>query len=278
MATEEDTLLRTSKSAESRVDRQQRTFKRLLTKLLRSRWLLGGLGLVIAASVWQAVGDTTNPILFTTPTRVVGAWPQVFRDGLWSAYWLTMRVFIVVFVVSSVTGVAIGIITGLSSVMRRLTDPLVAALYGVPVVALIPVLVLWFGVGGGALVALVAYSVVFPVLINTQLGIDRIDAGILELGTSFGAKRWETIRTIMLPATVPYIVAGLRIAAPRGLVAIISGELLISETGLGGLAYAYGNAFETAKYFVPITLLVVTSLAIAGILNVVDRRLSRWRV
>jgi ABC-type nitrate/sulfonate/bicarbonate transport system permease component len=243
------------------------------------RWPLGILGLLVIAVAWQVVGSHTNPILFATPTSVIKAFPNVASDGdLWGAYADTMEIFLATFVASTVVGVIVGILTGINEWVRYLLEPTLTALYSVPGVALIPLFVLWFGVGPLPAVALVAETVLFPVIINTQFGVTSISQQFMELAESFGANRREVLRAIVVPAIIPYVVAGIRIATPRGFVAIIAAELLITESGLGGLVYKYGNSFQTAQYFVPVILLVVTSLVFTEGVKRLEAKVAPWQV
>jgi NitT/TauT family transport system permease protein len=246
--------------------------------LLR-RLPLGILGVLAALGLWQLVGSRTNPVLLATPTSVARAFPTVINQyDLWGAYWVTMSVFFAMLAVGTVAGVIIGLLTASNRSARYVSDPVVAGIYAIPVVALIPVLVLWFGVGTTPIAAIVILAVIFPVIINTQLGVDSISEHFHELGQSLGANRREMLRGIVAPAIIPFVLTGLRIATPRGLVAIIAGELLISETGLGGLAYKFGTLYQTARYFVPIVLLVATSLVLSEVLRIVERKLTPWQV
>jgi NitT/TauT family transport system permease protein len=239
---------------------------------------LGLVGLLAIGVAWQIVGSHTNPILFATPTKVVEAFPKVIQDDdLWGAYGETMKIFGATFVAAIVVGIVVGILTGINDWVRYLAEPALTALYSVPGVALIPLFVLWFGVGPLPAIALVAETVIFPVIINTQLGVISISKNFIELADSFGANRRELLRAVVIPAIIPHVVAGIRIATPRGFVAIIAAELLITEAGLGGLVYKFGNAYETAMYFVPVILLVITSLIVTEGVKRLEAKVAPWQ-
>jgi ABC-type nitrate/sulfonate/bicarbonate transport system permease component len=200
------------------------------------------------------------------------------RDGdLLGAYRTTMQLFTVALFGSFVLAVIVGLATGLNRTLRYLTDPVFLTLYSIPVIVFIPLLVFWFGLGDAPDVVIVFLSAFFPVVINTQLGVDQVNAEYKELARSFGARPFEALTKITLPAAIPHMLAGIRIAIPRAFVSIIAAEILVTLHGLGGLAFKYGNNLQTEKYFVPVILLVATSYLFAQMANQLETWLTPWR-
>ncbi|MDE3100596.1 MAG: ABC transporter permease [Chloroflexota bacterium] len=234
-------------------------------------------GLVLFLVTWQVVGMRTNPVFFSTPTGVAASAGPVFEKGhLLSLYLNTMKIYLVGLALATFLGVSLGILTGLNRRARYLLDPLAVAAYSTPSLVLIPVFILWFGTGDPAKIALMLFTGIFPNLVNTQLGVDQMGPQMSELGRSFGANRRELLTQIVLPAIVPYSMAGVRLAVPRAFVAILAAEMLITAGGVGGLIVQYGDQFQTSFYFVPVILIVLTSYVLTELVKLLERRLSPW--
>lgn len=238
----------------------------------------GLLGLLAFLVAWQWVGASSNPIFFSTPTQVGQAAPTVFtRGNLFGLYVNTMRVFAIGLVAAMTIGISVGVITGLNPRIRYLIDPLSIAAYSTPSLVLVPIFILWFGISDQAKIALILFSGIFPPLVNTQLGIDQMGPQMSELGRSFGANRREMLLKIVLPAIVPFAMAGVRLAVPRAFVSIIAAEMLITSGGIGGLILIYGNQFQTSFYFVPVILVVITSYLMTELVKQLESALTPWR-
>ena len=249
-----------------------------MSRILGSRFVLGLASVLLFLGAWQVLGTRANPLFFSTPVAVAQGVPILFgRDHLLNLYVNTMAVFMLSLLGTIVIGLVFGVATGLSRPARYFTDPLVIVLYSTPALVLIPLFVLWFGIGNEPKIALVFLSAFFPMLINTQLGVDDIGAHMNELGRSFGATQWEMITKIVLPSILPYVLAGIRIAVPRAFVAVIAAEMLITAQGLGGLALKYGNQYQTDLYWGPVLLLVITSYVLTEMSKALERVLTPWR-
>lgn len=250
---------------------------RRIGNALRSPGGLGTAALLVVLVGWQLIGSTVDPLLFASPLRTARAVPRVVQDGLIGDYVSTMVLFVLSLVGSFLLGVVAGLLTGLAKYARYALQPIVVILYSTPGIALIPLFIIWLGIGVLPNVALVFLSAFFPAMINVQSGVSQVSGGLLEMGRSFGARQHELVTRIVLPAIVPNIMAGLRIATPRSFVALIAAQMLITSQGLGGMVLTYGNALQTDRYLVPVVMIVVTSLLLAGVISVVEKRLSRWR-
>jgi NitT/TauT family transport system permease protein len=246
---------------------------------LRSRLFLGCAGVLVFLLVWQWVGSHTNPLFFSTPTKIAQAVPGVFReDDLLSLYLGSMGVFAISLFISVVAGIGFGLLVGLSKPVRHFTEPLSIAAYSAPTLVLIPSFILWFGIGDLSKGALIFFAAFFPAMINTQLGVDQMGPLMGELGTAFGANRREALVKIVLPSIIPFSLAGIRLAVPRAFIALIAAEMLITTQGVGGLVLHFGNLFETTKYFVPVLLIIATSYLLTEAVKLLEQRLTRWKV
>ena len=164
--------------------------------------------------------------------------------------------------------------------MPRLGETLeiyVNALNSTPRVAFIPFIILWFGLGTNAKIVVVWFQAVMPILINTYAGVQNTDPDLLEAARSFGARRGQLFRFIMLPAALPYIVTGLRLGGANAMVGTVIAELYTALSGLGYLIAQFGGTFQTAKYFGPVLVLAAMGMLISQILKILERRLARWK-
>jgi NitT/TauT family transport system permease protein len=166
---------------------------------------------------------------------------------------------------------------GTNRTAELILDPYINALYAMPLVALIPILMLWVGIGYTAKVVIVVLFSVFPVIINTVTGVKNVDSHYLDIGKAFMATRFMVYRKIIAPYALPYVASGLRIALGRGIIAMIVAEFLTAITGLGGLIINYTNAFETAKAFAPVLVVALLANVLTIGVQKVEQRLGRWR-
>jgi ABC-type nitrate/sulfonate/bicarbonate transport system permease component len=150
------------------------------------------------------------------------------------------------------------------------------ALYATPLVAVVPLLVLWFGIYLKAKIIVVFLFAIFPVLINTYQGVRECDKNMLEVAQSFRSNEWNTWRDVLLPFAVPYIFAGTRLAIGRGLIGMIIAEFYTTISGLGFMVTKYANVFAMDKTFVPVIVLMVLGVSLTSLLKWAGRRIAPW--
>jgi ABC-type nitrate/sulfonate/bicarbonate transport system permease component len=241
-------------------------------------WLLRGLSLVIVLGVWEWYGRRTNPILFTYPTAIAQAAVEVAGSGqLGRALLQSLTAFSMGLGSAMAVGIGLGFVVGRSRVAEALLEIPINALYATPTVALVPVMVLWFGFGLPAKVWVVFLFAVFAILINTARGVKEVDPQLIEVARSFSAGEAGLWKDVVLPSALPFIVTGLRLAVGRALVGIVVAELLTAISGLGFLIVTYANSFETAKVFVPITILMMLGVVLTALLQLIEDRLAPWQ-
>lgn len=228
--------------------------------------------------LWEIVARGANPLLVATPSDVaIAAWDMTRSGEMVSATLDSLSSLVVGFVIAAVAGVVIGFMMGTNRTVDVILDPYINALYAMPLVALIPILMLWVGIGYTAKVVIVVLFSVFPVIINTATGVKNVDAHYLDIGKAFMASRWMIYRRIITPYALPYVASGLRIALGRGIIAMIVAEFLTSISGLGGLIINYTNAFETAKAFAPVLVVALLANILTIALQRTEEHLGRWR-
>lgn len=266
--------------AQAPSDRQLRAARRPVpgpqTKSRRRLIRYGSLLVILIA--WELYGRNVNPVIFTYPTAIVRAFFDMVRDGtLTEALLQTLWVLAVGSAIGIVAGVAIGLLAGRSQTVKQIIDIPLNALYALPAVALIPVIVLWFGFGDTAKIFVVTFFVFFPVIINTMRGVEEVDPDLVEVTRSFCSSESRVWRDLLLPAALPYIFTGIRLAIGRGLVGVIVAEFFTAISGLGNLIVTNSNTFQTDRTFVPIVILSLIGVFLTAALAAVEKSLAPWR-
>ena len=174
-------------------------------------------------------------------------------------------------------GVLFGVIMGRFSIVEWAADIYISALYSTPMVAVVPLIVLWFGFKVPAKVIIVFSFMVFPVLLNTYEGVKNVDRNLQEVARSFCSSEGQLWRHLIIPSAIPFIVAGVRLAIGRGLVGMIVAEFYTSVTGLGYMIVRYANALETDKLFVPIVVVMLLGVGLMSLAKWVEGRIAPWR-
>jgi ABC-type nitrate/sulfonate/bicarbonate transport system permease component len=242
------------------------------------RWALRIASVAAILIAWQLYGGSINPILLSDPSSVAAAFVDMVRDGsLGHALASSLQVLGLGFLFGAVAGVLIGLAAGRSDTVSALIDLPVNALYAVPAVALVPVIVLWFGFAVTAKTVVVFLFVVFPVLINTTRGVREVDPELLEVARSFCSSERRMWFDLILPSALPFIVTGLRLAIGRALIGVIVAEYYTSLSGLGDLITTNASNFQTARMFVPIVVIALLGVVFTALLELAERRLVPWR-
>ena len=235
-------------------------------------------GFVVAILiVWEIVAPFISPIFFTSPSNIAIAFYETTVSGE-LPYFLAQSLEVMFY--GLVTAIVVGIPLGVAMArIRRLDwalDLPINALYATPLVAVVPLLVLWFGIYLKAKIIVVFLFAVFPILINTYQGVRECDKGMIEVAQSFRSSEWRMWRDVLLPFAVPYIIAGLRLAIGRGLIGMIIAEFYTTISGLGFMITKYANVFAMDKTFVPVIVLMVLGVSLTTLLKWVGRRIAPW--
>ena len=236
------------------------------------------LSFVVVISLWEYFGRRINPILFTYPSAVAHAFVSLVASGELQSY-MTGSLLVLTYasILSIVVGVLLGVIMGRFSVVEWAADIYISALYSTPMVAVVPLIVLWFGFKIPAKVVIVFSFMVFPVLLNTFEGVKNVDRNLQEVARSFCSSEAQLWRHLIIPSAIPFIVAGVRLAIGRGLVGMIVAEFYTSVTGLGYMIVRYANALETDKLFVPIVVVMLLGVGLMSFAKWIEGRIAPWR-
>jgi len=236
------------------------------------------ISLIFVLLIWEYYGRRVNPILFTYPSAIAGAFVTLVANGELQSYMKeSLLVLAYASVLSVLAGVLLGVVMGRFSIVEWAADIYVNALYSTPMVAVVPLIVLWFGFKVPAKVIIVFLFMVFPVLLNTYEGVKNVDRNLQEVARSFCSSESQLWRHLIIPSAVPFIVAGVRLAIGRGLVGMIVAEFYTSVTGLGYMIVRYANALETDKLFVPIVVVMILGVGLLSLAKWVEGRIAPWR-
>ena len=233
--------------------------------------------LALILIVWQIVGPHISPIFFTYPTKIAVAFYELTVSGDLPHYLLqSLEVMFYGLLTAVVIGIPLAVLMARVRWLDWALDLPVNALYATPLVALVPLLVLWFGIYLKAKIIVVFLFAVFPILINTYQGVRECDQNMLEVAHSFRSSEWQTWQDVLLPYALPFIAAGVRLAIGRGLVGMVIAEFYTTISGLGYMIMRYANNFEMDKTFVPVIVLMVLGVSFTAGLKWLERRIAPW--
>ncbi len=232
---------------------------------------------ILILVVWEVVGPFISPIFFSYPSLIAVAFYDLTVSGD-LPYYLgqSLEVMFYGLIAAIVVGIPLAVAMARIRWLDWALDLPVNALYATPLVALVPILVLWFGIYLKAKIIVVFLFAVFPILINTYQGVRECDKNMLEVARSFRSNEWRVWQDVLLPFAVPYIAAGIRLAIGRGLVGMIIAEFYTTISGLGFMVTRYANNFEMDKTFVPVIVLMVLGVSLTSGLKWVERRVAPW--
>jgi NitT/TauT family transport system permease protein len=227
--------------------------------------------------VWEIVGPFVSPIFFSYPSKIAVAFYELTASGD-LPYYLGQSLEVMVLGLSCavLVGIPLGIAMARIRPLDWALDLPINALYSTPTVALVPILVLWFGIYLKAKVIVVFLFSVFPILINTYQGVRECDKNMLEVARSFRSTETGVWRDVLLPFALPYIAAGVRLAIGRGLVGMVIAEFYTTISGLGFMITRYANMFEMDKTLVPVIVLMALGISLTSALKYLERRVAPW--
>ncbi len=238
-------------------------------------------GIVMLVLLWQlGVSTGVLPARFvSSPVTVVQtATGMIEKNDLLHDIRVTLTEFFLGMAAAIALGIPVGLVAGWYRRVRYAVDPYLAALYATPSLALLPLLVLWFGIGIKSTVVLVVISAFFPIVINVMQGVLTVDASLLRMGKSFGARQLRIFGTIVLPATVPFLASGLQLGVARGLIGVIVGEMYAANNGgLGYIISVAGSTLAIDQMFVAVTIITALGITLLGATRAFEQRMQRWK-
>jgi ABC-type nitrate/sulfonate/bicarbonate transport system permease component len=296
------------------VAQQTETLARPLRVGARSGWrrtlapheglIIGAIAVFAFMAFWEWVGTSgvINPMFSSSPSRIMkaadklffdgglgavlgalfagnvaGAWTAIAKGSIWKDIWISSQEMFWGYSLALISGVVIGLTMGWFRRVNYVLEPFVSALYATPSVALLPLFIIWFGIGINSKIAIIFLSGVFYPLMYARVGVSTVDSNILKCAKSFGANDFQLLRTVVLPSSVPYLMTGARLGLGRALVGVVVGELYAATAGIGYLITVAGATFQTDKVFVGVLLITFAGVFFTAMLQRVEERFSTWR-
>jgi NitT/TauT family transport system permease protein len=240
------------------------------------------LGLFVAVvGLWQlgANANLFDPGILPSPLLIWNHLLKWLLDGtLAFQSWITIQETLAGFVIGAAGGIVLGFAIGRYPRLAEVLDPFILAIYSVPKVALAPLFLVWFGIGIFMKIVLAAVTVVFIVFFNTLAGVRNVDRDLADAVWLMGAKPRDVLFKVVVPSAMGWALTGVRIAIPYALIGAIIGELIASNRGIGYLISSAAAGYDTAGVFAALIVLTVLAIILNALVDVIDRRLSTWKV
>jgi NitT/TauT family transport system permease protein len=240
-----------------------------------------GVGTLLALLlVWEAFARSglIDPLFISSPTRVAQAgWELVHDRDFWNDVRVSGTEFLFGYGLAVAVAIPLGLTIGLSKRLQYMLSPFVDTLNAVPRVTLLPLIIIWAGIGIWSKVVVVFLGAVIPILINTQSGVKASEARFIRVARSFSASKLKIFSSIVLPGTVPFVFTGLKYGAGRALLGVVVGELYASTAGIGHMIAQAGNTFQTDVVFFGVLIFMATGLVVVALLDRFERQFEKWR-
>jgi ABC-type nitrate/sulfonate/bicarbonate transport system permease component len=249
--------------------------------LNQEKKILGAAAAAVFLILWELAGNVfqwVNPMFMSAPSLIFKAGYQMFASGeIYHDLYVSGIEFFWGYLLAVAFAIPFGIMVGWYKRMSYLFDPFINAMNATPRVALLPLVIIWLGIGILSKVGIIFLGAVFSILINTRDGVKTTPVNLLNAARSFGASEWMVFKTVVFPSTVPFILTGLRLAVGRALVGVLVGELYAATAGIGFMITVAGATFQTDKVFVGVLIFAITGLISMELLTKLERRFDRWR-
>jgi NitT/TauT family transport system permease protein len=244
-----------------------------------SDWL-GVIGVVAFFLAWELLTryEILNPFYVPPFSKIIVKGYELFASGvIWEHMWFSLTNFTIGFAISVVLGVLMGVPMGWYKNVCKTFDPLLSGIYATPLIALLPLIIMMFGLGAISKIIMTVLAAVFPILINTMVGIANTDNRLITMARAFGARDRQIFMKVSMPGSLPFIVAGMRVALGRALVYIVVAEQYGAATGLGYLSSVAAQRFQMAAMFVPIVIIAALGAMLNELLKMLEKRLENWK-
>lgn len=248
------------------------------------RVVFGLIGFIVVIVAWELVSSSdyglglVKRVQLSSPTLIFDAAINEITTGeIWPHLAESSKAYFIGLGSALVTGIPLGLAIGWFRRLNYVVDPWLSAIYATPSVALIPLIILIFGIDLEAKVVVVWLGTIFEITVSAAAGVHAADAKFHDIAQSFGASRWTIFRTVTLPASVPYILSGIRLATGRALVGVVVSEFLAANAGIGFYISLNGSFFNTANVFFGIIILGIVGLVLGELVRIIEKRFDRWR-
>lgn len=242
--------------------------------------LVSPVAFLLLIALWELgsrMGWISN-IALPAPSAALAALAELIETGaLWKHLSASLLRLGVGLSAGALLGVVAGFFIALFPPVRAAVSPVVNALFPVPKIALLPLFIVWFGIGEGSKIATILFGAFFPMVIATYGGVDNVDRNLIRMGQSFGLSWWSIVRKIVLPGALPAILSGLRIAASIAIVLLVAAEMIGAQWGIGAYILMAGALFAIEQLIAGVALLSVLGLSISWLIGRAERRFLHWR-
>jgi NitT/TauT family transport system permease protein len=244
------------------------------------RAILGIVSFVGFFVLWE-VGAATGWVdlfFFSSPSRILSAATREMQlPRFWHDVWVSGQELVGGYLAAALIGIPLGILVGWYRRANYFLDPWLNFMNALPRVALLPLIVLWVGIGIWSKIIVVFLGAFFAIVINTLYGVRTVDRRLLDVAHSFGANDRRLFRTVVLPGSVPFILAGLRLGVGRALIGVIVGELYAANAGVGYMITLASQTLQTDRLLFGVILLTLMGVVLVELLRIVEKRFQRWR-
>lgn len=220
-----------------------------------------------------------KPIFFSSPTLIIQATLRMFfvTGEIWRDLAASGIAYTLGLALAVTVGIPLGLVAGWYRRFSYAIEPFLSALNATPQVAFLPLIVVWVGTGLSARVLIIFLLAVLPIAINAHAAVRTTDPRLVKVALSFGASDWWLFHSIILPSSVPFLLAGLRLAIGRGMIGIVVGEVFGSAAGVGAMINQAGSRFQTDKVFVGVLVIIAVGMSMVEIVQHIERRIDVWR-
>jgi NitT/TauT family transport system permease protein len=240
----------------------------------------GWIALALVIAFWQLAGSAgwVNPLFLPAPSAIALAIYKLALNGaLWQhVSWSVMRIGSG-WILGTVAGIIVGFTIGLSTLARGVGITFISALFPIPKIALLPLLILWLGIGEEPKIATIALGVFFSTAISVYSGVDAVPRNLIRMAQSFNVPFHAIVRRVIWPGALPSILAGFRITASVALLLVVSAEMIGAEFGIGAFVLQAGNLMQTDQLLAGVVMLSLFGLAVGKLINMLEARLLHWR-
>lgn len=234
---------------------------------------------IIFLIIWEMIArlEIIRPLLISSPSRIVNAAGWLFAHGFAADIGISLLEFLLGYALAVFIGVPLGLAMGWYPRFNAALDPFTQALNATPRVALLPVIMIWLGIGLASKTAVVFLGAFFPILLSGVSGVQNCDEQLMNCARSFGATDRQILRTLILPSSIPWLITGMRVGVGRAVVGVVVAELIAATAGIGHMMSIAGATFQTDKVFVGIILLAGFGWATSSILRRIENRYQAWK-
>lgn len=234
--------------------------------------------LLILIAEWGTRAGWISALTLPKPSDVLATFQELYQSGLlFKHLGPSLSRLAVGAAIGASVGISVGVLIGLFSYIRSGLVPVIAAIFPIPKIALLPLFVIWFGIGEGSKYALIAFGTFTPTVVATYGAVDNVDRTLIRMGQSFGLSWWSIVRKIVLPGAMPGILSGLRISLAIAIILLVAAEMLGAEYGIGAYILEAGSLYDLERLFAGVVILSLLGVVTSAVIGLIERRLLDWR-